>query len=240
MRKIVRLHSVVVAFLDRPWAFEYVLKCAKYIISYIDNRISRKKDIDVKELVSLCNAEEALSLEIRNAFGSARQGEGRNRRQKTKTSAQRTATFDRLPPGLSQAITALEEKLRFMKEHASTRAYTGGSKKAPPVVRRSQRILQNQLRHQRSTTAFMNSQMKKLPLLTLNDNDDDDEYSGSNSNTHSVPVSTGYDNNSINNNNNNNSSNNNSYDNEYAFNENVNVDDMDDDELLARFTTNTH
>ena len=219
LRKIVRLHDVVVNSLGRLWAFGYVLKCVKYIIAYIDTRISRRKDIDVKELVQLCDAEALLSAAVYSAVGANPMDA---RSTNTRSTSTRTAKgAERLPPGLAQSITALEEKLRFMKEQASTRAYAGRSKKAPAVVRRSQRILRNKLREGGSTDLLVGTREQRLPLLTLNDNEDFSE-----------DEKDSVDENEININNNGNSNNNN----EYAFVENVDIDELDDEELMARFT----
>ena len=220
-----RLHDVVVKALGRAWAFGYVLKCVKYLISYIDTRISRRKDIDVKELVQLCDAEEMLSTEVCSAVG-VKAANSRGRRTKIAAAASKTLA-ERLPPGLAQSIVALEEKLHFMKEQASTRAYAGRSKKAPPVVRRSQRILKNKLRESRSANLLVGAPEQKLPLLTLNDNEDFSESEkGSLGSTDSPDYEDNNNSNNANENNNN----------EYAFVENVDIDELDDEELMARFT----
>lgn len=214
-KKIVRLHDVVIDSLGRSWAFKYVLKCIKHITSYIDIRISRKKDIDVKELVSLCDAEEALTNEIYVAAGVKRTN-SLGRRIKVSPS-QSKVLCEKIPVGLVQAISVLEEKLHFMKEQASTRAYSGKSKKAPAVVRRSHRILKNKLSQNKTTKLLVCSQEQKLPLLSLND----DDFLSDNEND---PLEE------------NDSANGENNENEYAFVENVDIDELDDDEFMARFT----
>lgn len=221
LRKMIKMHDVVVDSLGRDWAFKYVLRCVKHILSYIDTRITRRKDIDVKELVALCEAEEMLTTEMLNAVGVKLTNSLGHRVMLTQTAA-KTLT-KKLPQGLAQSATALEEKLHFMKEHASTRAYSEKSKKAPPVIRRSQRILKNKLRQNRTTKLLVSTQEQKLPLLTLNDNenfsDNDEEEDDSLENIDSAICRGG-----------------NADENEYAFVENVDIDEMDDEELLERFT----